>query len=161
MIEIKFKRFHDQDYVEEGYELYVVKNGLNDVLYVGTSTLSIWERWFGWHGHILWTDAIIQGTSPVGQNMVDHLPESLNWKIQLWTLEDCMNYCSYILPPNMSMLDIKLIEPYMIQKLSPILNMTYNLSPGRDTTPKSKKEKAREKLLDEAYRKLFEKKGTE
>ncbi len=159
MIEIEFRRFHGQDYVEEGYNLYVVKNGLNNVLYVGISTISIWERWFGWNGHILWTDNIIQGTSVVGQKIADNLPESLNWKIQLWTLEDCVIYCSDLLPPNRGILDVKLIEPYMIQKLSPILNATYNLSPGRDTTLKSRKEKEREKLLDEAYRELFEKRG--
>jgi hypothetical protein len=45
----------------------------------------------------------------------------------------------------------------MINKLSPILNVSCNLHPGKDTTPKSKKEIEREKLLDEVYRKIFEK----
>ena len=40
MIEIDFESFHNQDYIEEGYDLYVVKNGLGDVLYVG-------ETWIG------------------------------------------------------------------------------------------------------------------
>ena len=59
MIEIDFESFHNQDYAEEGYSLYVIKNGLGNVLYVGISHLSIWERWFGWNGHILWVDHIV------------------------------------------------------------------------------------------------------
>jgi len=46
---------------------------------------------------------------------------------------------------------------YDIQKLSPILNGTYNLRPGKDTTPNSKKEIDREKYLDQIYREIFEK----
>jgi len=46
----------------------------------------------------------------------------------------------------------------MIQKLSPILNGSYNTHPGKDTTPKSKQEIEREKILDDVYRKIFEKK---
>jgi hypothetical protein len=45
----------------------------------------------------------------------------------------------------------------MIRKLSSILNRNLNMHPSRDTTPRSKKEIEREKLLDEAYRKVFEK----
>ena len=65
MIEISFKAFHDQDYRERGYKLYVLKNGNEDVLYVGISTRSIWERWFGMNGHILWTDRYATGESEV------------------------------------------------------------------------------------------------
>jgi hypothetical protein len=35
MIELEFEQFHDHDYAENRYELYVVRNGLGDVLYVG------------------------------------------------------------------------------------------------------------------------------
>jgi hypothetical protein len=157
MIEINFEIFRNQDYVEEGYSLYAMKNGLGDVLYVGISHLSIWERWFGWSGHILWVDNVIEGHSPVGEKIVDHLPNTLKWKIQLWTLEDCVAFCGAILPTT-RIPNIDFIEPYMIQKLSPILNGSYNLRPGKDTTPKSKKEIEREKLLDEAYKKIFENK---
>ena len=157
MIEISFEKFHNQDYIEEGYDLYVMKNGLGDVLYVGISTQSIWERWFGWHGHIFWADHAIEGNSAVGQKIVDHLPDSLKWKIQLWTLEDCVNFCKDIVP-SANIPNIAFIEPFMIQKLSPILNGSYNLHPGKDTTPKSKKEIEREKLLDRLYKDIFDKK---
>lgn len=156
MIEIDFQDFHDQNYEETGYELYVMKNGLEDVLYVGISKWSIWERWFGWSGHIAWLDDRITGSTSVGQKIVGHLPDSLKWKIQLWTLEDCVNLCKeeFHIPPSP---DISFIEPIMINKLSPILNVVCNTQPGKDTTPRSKKEIEREKLLDEAYRKIFEK----
>lgn len=158
MIEIDFEHFHNQDYVEEGYDLYVMKNGLGDVLYVGISNKSIWERWFGWNGHILWFDHVIESNSAIGQKIVDHLPDSLEWKIQLWMLEDCIDFCRDILPAT-RVRNIAFIEPYMIQKLSPILNGTYNLRPGKDTTPKSKKEIEREESLDEIYKQIFEKKN--
>ena len=38
MIELEFIQFHEQQYPENGYELYVLKNGLGDILYVGIST---------------------------------------------------------------------------------------------------------------------------
>ena len=156
MIEIDFEVFHNQNYVEEGYDLYVMKNGPGDVLYVGISHQSIWERWFGGNGHILWVDRPREANSPVGRKILDHLPDSLRWKIQLWTFEACVNFCKDILPTTHAP-NIDFIEPYMIQKLSPILNGSYNLHPGKDTTPKSQKEIERERLLDEMYRKIFDK----
>ena len=158
MIEVDFESFHNQDYVEEGYDLYVVKNGLGDVLYVGISKQSIWERWFGWNGHILWLDNVIEGNSSVGQKIVDHLPVSLTWKIQLWTYEDCITFCKDLIPATMRNPGISFLEAFMIQKLSPILNVNYNLQPGKDTTPKSQQEIERERLLDQLYRDIFEKK---
>ncbi len=158
MLEIDFVKFHDQDYVEEGYELYVMKNGSGDILYVGITTQSIWQRWFGWNGHMVWEDNRIYGISSIGQKIVDHLPDSLNWKIQLWTLEACKTFCKDILPASRRDPTIQFVEPFMIQKLSPILNVTYNLNPGKDTTPMSEREKKREEILDYWYDKIFNKK---
>lgn len=156
MIEIDFETFHNQDYEETGYDLYVMKNGLGSILYVGISKQSIWQRWFGSNGHLLWVDRAIEGNTPVGRKIVDHLPDSLQWKIQLWTLKDCIDFCGAMLPTTHSP-NIDFIEPYMIRKLSPILNGSYNLQPGEDTTPKSKKEIERENFLDEMYKKIFDK----
>jgi hypothetical protein len=158
MIEIAFEKFHDHVFVERGYDLYVMKNGLGDPLYVGISTRSIWERWFGWNGHMVWDGNTIYGISAVGQKIEDHLPDSLKWKIQLWTLKDCIKFCKQELTERKHLPDIKFIEPLMIQKLSPILNGSYNLKPGKDTTQKSKKEIEREEYLDQMYRALFDKK---
>jgi len=52
MIELDFVQFHEQHYREQRYELYVLKNGLGDILYIGISKSNIWERWFGWGGHM-------------------------------------------------------------------------------------------------------------
>src|SRR5687767_4685679 len=54
MIELDFQQFHDQQYREQRYELYMLKNGLGDILYIGISKNDIWERWFGWGGHMMW-----------------------------------------------------------------------------------------------------------
>jgi hypothetical protein len=159
MIEIDFEKFHNQDYVERGYSLYVMKNGLDDALYVGISTRSIWDRWFGWNGHMVWDGNIIYGTSAVGQKIEYHLPDSMKWKIQLWALKDCIKYCKHELKVSKRQPDIKFVEPFMIQKLSPILNGTYNLRPRKDTTPKSKKEIEEEKYLDKVYDEIFNKKS--
>jgi len=158
MIEIVFESFCDHDYVDEGYDLYVMKNGLGEVLYLGISTQSIWERWFGWNGHMHWEANVIFGKSPVGEKILAHWPDSLKWKIQLWTLADCVTFCKDVLPVNRSHLTIKFVEPFMIQKLSPILNVTYNLNPGQDTMPMSEREKKREEILDNMYDKIFNKK---
>jgi hypothetical protein len=107
---------------------------------------------------MVWDGNIIYGTSAVGQKIEDHLPDSLKWKIQLWTLRDCIKFCKHELIVIKNQPDIKFIELLMIQKLSPILNGTYNLRPGNDTTPKSNKEIERENYLDKVYDEIFNKK---
>ena len=158
MIEIAFREFFEYKYYEDDfYELYVMKNGLGEVLYVGISSENIWNRWFGWRGHITVGTNYLVGESSVGRKVVDHLPDSWNWKIQLWTLQDCKEFCADYLNPN-GRYTIKLLEPLMIQKLRPALNVIYNLNPGKDTTPKSNKEIEREKFLDKMYDEIFNKK---
>ena len=158
MLEIDFERFHNQEYRKKGFTLYVMKNGAGDTLYVGISSRGIWDRWFGWNGHIVWEGKSIYGNSPVGQKIVDHLPDSLKWKIQLWTDEDCVRFCKNALPPNKAFHTANYLEPFIIQRLSPILNEIHNLHPGKDTTSKSEREIMREKELDEVYKRVFEKK---
>ena len=158
MIELSFLEFHEQQYPAQPYCLYVVKNASEDVLYVGISVINIWERWFGWGGHMMWDGKVIYGESPIGAKIENHLPDSLSWKFQLWTLEDCLEFCRKELPSDFSEITIHGIEPIMIRKLSPALNLTYNLAPGKDTTPKSKKEKDLEEGTDTAYDEIFNKK---
>lgn len=161
MIELEFMQFHEQQYQEEreeGYELYILKNGLGDILYVGISSSNVWERWFGWGGHMTWDGKVIYGESPVGVKIENHLPDSLMWKIQLWTLKDCLEFCRKDLPVDTTEITIHDVEPIMIRKLSPSLNATYNLTPGKDTTPKSQNEKKLEHKADVAYDEIFNKK---
>jgi hypothetical protein len=165
MIELRFKEFYDQNYDDEGYCVYVMKNGLGDVLYVGISTADIWLRWFGGAGHIPWSGTMFYGNSTIGEKIVNHLPDSWAWKIQLWTLKDCLKYCGMELPdPNFKMTAgeysdaVREVEVRMIKKLRPALNRHLNLNPSIDTTPKSQKEIDREKYLDQAYDEIFNKK---
>jgi len=73
MIEITFKDFCEYRYHEDGfYELYVVKNGLEEILYVGISDQNIWNRWFGWNDHIMGDASYMIGESTVGKKIVDH-----------------------------------------------------------------------------------------
>jgi hypothetical protein len=157
MIELSFQEFHEHQYQEDGFRLYVIKNRHGGVLYIGISSNNIWERWFAFGGHMVWDGKVIYGESPIGVKVEDHLPDSLRWKIQLWTLHDCIRFCRKELPNDTSALTIHDVEPIMIQKLCPALNVTYNIHPREDTTPKSKKEIEREKHLDEMYKKIFDK----
>ena len=157
MIELNFKQFHEQQYRENRYELYVLKNETGNILYVGISKRDIWERWFGWGGHMTWDGDVIYGESPIGVKIKNNMPDSLNWKIQLWTLKDCLRICRNELSSTAPEITIHDVEPIMIQKLSPVLNATYNLTPGKDTTPKSQKEKELEQKADAAYHEIFNK----
>ena len=102
-----------------------------------------------------WDGKVIYGASPVVVKIEYHLPDSLNWKIQLWTLQDCVNFCRNELPNDTLETTIHEIEPIIIRKLSPALNGIYNLNPGKDTTPKSQKEMELERKADELYREIF------
>lgn len=157
MIEVTFLEFHQQRYNEQELCLYVVKNGSGDTLYVGISTNDVWERWFGFGGHLTWDGDVIYGESPVGVKIENHLPDSLSWKIQLWSLRDCLEFCSDELPTDLPEATIQYLEPIMIKKLSPVLNAIYNLNPGKDTSAKSQKEIELERRLDRAYREIFDK----
>jgi hypothetical protein len=129
MIEITFFNFHEHDYKYDRYCLYVMKNGSGGILYVGISTNDVWVRWFGWGGHLMWDGNVIYGESTIGEKIENHLPESLRWKIQLWTLEDCQKYCGQEIAVadsaktfeeyKQAILDI---EPFMIRKIRPARN---------------------------------------
>lgn len=158
MIELSFLDFHEHNYENDAaYRLYVMRNGLGDVLYVGISDVDIWGRWFGWGGHMIWDGNVIYGESSIGEKIENHLPDSLGWKIQLWTLKDCIDFLGDFIPPHNTR-TIQDIEPLMIKKLFPALNRTYNYKPGKDTTPKSEKEVKWEKYVDQAYDEIFNKK---
>lgn len=162
MIEISFRDFYDYRYSkEEFHELYIMKNGLNQVLYVGISNQNIWNRWFGWNGHVMGDEKYMTGQSTVGQKIVDYLPESWNWKIQLWTLENCIEFCKddpLFFPKSPRIEDL---EPIMIQLTRPILNVSYNQNPSVDLMPQSLREKKRKEMLDKIYKDVFEKRGAE
>jgi len=53
MIEMTFEDYHQANFTEEGFRLYVLKNGLDDTLYVGISRKNIWNRWFAFGAYDL------------------------------------------------------------------------------------------------------------
>jgi hypothetical protein len=159
MIELSFWNFHEQNYEDENYCLYAMKNGFGGVLYVGISTVDVWGRWFGWGGHMTWDGKVIYGESSIGEKIENHLPDSLSWKIQLWTLRDCLEFCGKEVPDNVSGIRIQYLESIVIRKLSPALNRTYNYQPGKDTTPKSQKEKDWDAYVAKAYDEIFNKRS--
>ena len=73
MIEITFEDFHEHNFDEEGFVLYVLKNGLDDALYVGISRNNIWSRWFAFGGHMIWDGKYIIGQSAVGKKILWNL----------------------------------------------------------------------------------------
>ena len=142
-----------------------MKNGLGDVLYVGISTVDVWSRWFSSVGHMPWSGTMLYGTSTIGEKIVNHLPDSWDWKMQLWTLEDCLEFCEHApTDPKIKMAivgyseTLREVEARMIKKLSPALNRHLNLTPGRDIAPKSEKELKWERYVDQAYDEIFNKK---
>lgn len=159
MLEVTFKEFYEYRFPQdELHELYIMKNGSGEILYIGISSQNIWNRWLGWNGHITEVTGHLVGESLVGRKVVDHLPESWDWRIQLWTMDDCVKYCGEDLNPE-GRYTIQMLEAIMIRKLHPILNISLNPSPGHDTTPTSDREKQRQKELDNAYDKIFRNKS--
>lgn len=123
MIELRFDDFYQQNFEGEGFCLYVMKNRRGDVLYVGISTADAWSRWFSAAGHIPWSGTTLYGKSTIGEKLVNHLPDSWGWKIQLWTLQDCIDFCGDDIPSRNSR-TIRAIEPIMIKKLSPVIKVS-------------------------------------
>jgi len=161
MIEMAFKEFY-QSYGNwpidgKGYSLYVMHNGSGDVLYIGISSDSIWNRWFGGRSHISVNkteiggklNVSVTGIDLIGEKIIDHLPESGEWKIQLWDIKEAAEFC------NSRIKAYPFVETDMINKLHSILNVRQNSHPGKDTTPESKAEKKRKKEAEETARRVF------
>jgi len=157
MIELSFRNFYEQKYDDEGCCLYVMKDGLGDILSIGISTNHVWVRWFGGRGHLPWTGTMFYGNSIIGEKIASHFPKSWDWKIQLWTLEDCKEFCYKDLPNYDFGFAVRAVEARMIKILSPALNSHMNQNPGKDTTPISEKELRREREITKAYDEIFNK----
>ena len=114
--------------------------------------------WLGWTYDMGWKCDLWRFNDWYKNRKPSHIPDSLRWKIQLWTLADCCRFCQEELPADISGVTIRDIEPKMIRKLSPALNVYLNLHPGKDTTPLSNKEKQWEKFVDQSYDEIFNKK---
>ena len=123
-LEFASGEYPDKEYGEDQYQLYVVRKN-TQVLYVGISESNIWNRWFnGGRGHVLiniYGEMI--GRSSVGNSVVN---EPHLCSIELWTLSECIEYCRSTTSFKINRYDIKDIEPIMIHKLKPKLNVIFN-----------------------------------
>ena len=108
---------------DEGYcTVYVARDGAT-VLYVGKATAGIRERWAGGRSpHVIVNGFGWQGYSTIGSLIVEHLPESRDWQIDLYTAEECQEivlrhfpYCNHV--------STNYAELALIQELRPLFNV--------------------------------------
>ena len=128
MKSFKFSEFYKGQFADDGFELYLLKDTDEKVLYIGISRDSIWHRWFGGGTSHMDIDATgkICGKSHVGEVIARGFPASWNWMIELWTIKDCLKACKAELSDrDVEKLGIEAIEPYMIVKFGPLYNLAH------------------------------------
>ena len=75
---------------ERREDLYVVRDDRGQVLYVGISERGIWSRWFGQRGRMRrLSGGRWFGFDSVAQAVIDNMPQSWDWTIELWTPQEC------------------------------------------------------------------------
>jgi len=111
----------------EPYQLYVVRKA-SQVLYVGISESNVWNRWFsGTFSHMpINIHGEYDGITRIGIEISRDIGHLSEYRIELWTLKDCMEYCKDSLLSDKC--DIHDVEPLMVQAWRPVLNMHYNNS---------------------------------
>jgi hypothetical protein len=111
---------------QDDYGLYIVKS--DETLYVGFSGGSVFNRWFaGRSPHIaIGQGGALLGQTLIGQHIVDHLPESFDWTIEILTLGDCVEFCDDEITRlgfRKDLLELQDAEKLMIRKLAPRFNI--------------------------------------
>jgi hypothetical protein len=153
MIKLTFSEFYAGDFVDQGYELYIVKDRQQQVMYIGISRDSVWNRWFGGiNSHMdAAQNGLLHGNSIIGEVIQRRFPDSWNWHIELWTKDDCLRRLRDDLngmnDQSVERLDLEGIESYLIKKTSPLYNVM--LAGGRHEDPLVTDK------LDEAYNSIF------
>jgi hypothetical protein len=124
MIKMTFQKFRDTEWDEGDTELYIIKRG-SETLYVGISECGIWNRWFGRRGGHLRSNIYGQyfPTSDIGQAILKHAPESDNWIVELWTVEECAKLFNFNHQEKPARLSLRHVEKLMIDRLRPRLNV--------------------------------------
>ena len=147
---LKFSEFYRGQFADDGYELYIVKDNNEKIMYIGISRDSIWHRWFGGGPSHMDADTAgkIYGKSYIGEVIERRFPTSWDWTIELWTREDCLKACeAEFSGKDMNKIEIESIEPYMIIKFEPLYNILHG--GGRHEDPLTTKN------LDSIYKDLF------
>jgi hypothetical protein len=148
MLTLSFKDFAEPSTdLGEDHEMYVLRND-DDILYVGISVSGIWTRWFNnpsSHMNYYEGGLIVGKFSTVGQMVEQNLPDSLSWKMDLWSVQDGLHFLEvdgnypgihmgkeYLITPELrdnswvSRADIKIIESWFIRLLHPEYNVSEN-----------------------------------
>jgi hypothetical protein len=145
-----FSEFYKGNYDEVGYELYLVRDTENNVMYVGISRDSVWHRWFDGGTSHMDSDANgnLYGKSYIGEVIERRFPTSWEWTIELWTKEDCLKICGErIKGRNLHSISIESLEPYMIHKFEPLYNIAHGGGRHEDPLITNK--------LDKLYKDIF------
>mgnify|MGYP001373148840 CR=1 FL=1 len=145
MIALTFDEFQDDEKFpdDDEIELYIVKDR-KKVLYIGISKDNVYNRWFSMpSSHMRFVQkysgtlegGVWVGQSSIGIEIQKNFPKSLKWKIQLWSLKDCLEFLKmdyvyedhlYLYPHKCAWYDIKTVEPKMIRHFRPKFNVIYN-----------------------------------
>jgi hypothetical protein len=125
---IKFLEFYKGDFIDDGYELYIMKDTSNKPMYIGISRDSTWHRWFEGPSSHMGTNPSgkIYGKSRIAEVVERRLPNSWEWMIELWTKKDCFDVCQAELAGrNPDKTDIEVVESYMIIKYEPLYKIAH------------------------------------
>lgn len=129
MISLTFGEFAKGEYpddMSEPYVMYIISNGGATPLYVGISTLNVWNRWFSARKcHMLdMHDGQWLGMSRIGQLVADNIPGSLAWRVELLTQKDCQARLEEeIKLSTFVRFGLHTLESMMIKKLQPSVNV--------------------------------------
>ncbi len=131
---LTFRDFMNGNYDDDDYSIYIVRDNSN-VLYIGISRGNVYNRWFSTdYCHISrFSNGAIRGNSIIGQAIANNLPISLDWSIDLWRVEDCIQLLGDNSPCKSEYDNDALnkLERHLIKELNPIFNVTHNTQ--RDT----------------------------
>ena len=147
---MRFLKFYQGDFTDDGFELYIVKDTSNKPMYIGISRDSIWHRWFEGPSSHMGTNPSgkIYGKSRIGEVVERRLPDSWEWSAELWTKQDCVDVCRRELAGrDPDKIDIETLESYMIIKYEPLYNVAHG--GGRHEDPLVTEQ------LDKIYNDLF------
>ena len=137
MKSMKFGDFRDNYDIDPGFhDLYIIKND-QVVLYIGISKENIWNRWFATSYSHIQKNYYGQwfGCSTIGRRIVYNMPESDNWIIELWSLDDCkMAFSEQCKAAHWSLdrMPINEFERMMIRQYCPVDNVYHNWTPNNE-----------------------------
>lgn len=127
----KTKEHMNMDDPCDNHKLYIIRDNLDQVLYIGIARHGISKRWFHYNGghmsmqlknnHYVFTPSL---SSDIGQYIYDMLPTSLDWIIEMWSLNDCIEFLKAEAIDRFR--GIEGAEQLMIHKLEPYFNVHYN-----------------------------------